>query len=206
MKIANIAITCFAFASCQLIEADPDFDSSMKISQYQATIASANNQAELGLSGQKLMDFFRALYNKNKPSNCTPSTTLKIPKIIHQIWIGKSVPEEFNHYQFSWRAHHPDWEYRLWTQADITNLHMHNESLARESRSPAEISDLMRYEILYQYGGVYVDFDFQCLKSLEPLHYLYDFYTGIQPLDSDFVQLGIGYCSGSWTSNFKSVH
>ena len=58
--------------------------------------------------------------------------------------------------------------------------------------NPGEISDMMRYEILHRYGGVYLDFDCECLQSLESLHYLYDFYIGIQPLDSGLVQLGIG--------------
>ncbi|MCX5922356.1 MAG: glycosyltransferase [Candidatus Dependentiae bacterium] len=189
--VALVVLTAFLLFF-QPIIADVDFDISMKTAQYQQVIASAQNKDELGLSGTQLMDFFRNLYEKNKPSRCTPSVTIKIPKIIHQIWIGKSVPEEFNHYQFSWRAHHPDWQYKLWTQDDIADLNMHNAELVRESRNPAEISDLMRYEILYRYGGVYVDFDFACLKSLESLHYLYDFYIGIQPLDSELVQLGIG--------------
>jgi len=171
---------------------EPDFDISMQTSRFQHVIDSPQNQKDLDLSGKQLMDFFRALYEKNKPSNLTASKELKIPKIIHQIWIGASVPEEFKRFQDSWQMHHPDWEYKLWTQHDISSLHLYNEDLVHQSRNPGEISDLMRYEILYRYGGVYLDFDFECLQSLEPLHYLYDFYIGIQPLDSEIVQLGIG--------------
>ena len=53
-------------------------------------------------------------------------------------------------------------------------------------------SDIARYEIIYRYGGVYIDTDFECLRPLDFLHYIYDFYTGIQPLDSAYLQLGIG--------------
>jgi len=51
-------------------------------------------------------------------------------------------------------------------------------------------SDIARYEIIYRYGGVYVDLDFECLSSLDIFHHTYDFYTALQPLDTFFVQLG----------------
>jgi len=169
-----------------------DFDVSMQAHRYPDVIASHKNKAQMGITGQDLMLFFKELYEKNNMAHIRSCSTLKIPKIIHQIWIGTSVPVEFEQFQASWRKHHPEWEYRLWTQHDIPGLHMHNEDLVRQSKNPAEVSDLMRYEILYQYGGVYLDFDCECLQSLDALHYVYDFYIGIQPLDSGLVQLGIG--------------
>jgi mannosyltransferase OCH1-like enzyme len=41
-----------------------------------------------------------------------------IPRILHQTWKTREVPERFRGYVASWRRHHPDWEYRLWTDAD----------------------------------------------------------------------------------------
>lgn len=38
---------------------------------------------------------------------------------------------------------------------------------------------------------MYIDVDFECLQSLDALH-AFDFYIGIQPLDTTMVQLGIG--------------
>jgi mannosyltransferase OCH1-like enzyme len=132
------------------------------------------------------------MYEKNNPSNMIPDQEVRVPKIIHQIWIGKEVPKEFADYINSWKEKHPDWEYRLWTQHDIASFGFVNKKYILESRNPGEISDLMRYEILYRYGGVYIDMDFECLHSLDELHYLYDFYIGLQPLDSDLLQVGIG--------------
>jgi hypothetical protein len=51
-------------------------------------------------------------------------------------------------------------------------------------------SDLLKWEIVYRFGGVYVDVDFECLQSLDELHHIYDFYTAFQPLDAFFIQLG----------------
>jgi mannosyltransferase OCH1-like enzyme len=42
-----------------------------------------------------------------------------IPKIIHQLWKTADVPPAFLHWQSSWREMHPDFEYRLWTNADL---------------------------------------------------------------------------------------
>lgn len=48
-----------------------------------------------------------------------------------------------------------------------------------KSDNYGEKSDLLRYEILYQEGGIYVDHDVKCFKSFEPLNRAYDFYCGI---------------------------
>ena len=37
---------------------------------------------------------------------------------------------------------------------------------------------------------MYIDVDYECLQPLDIFHHVYDFYTGIQPLDTQFVQLG----------------
>ena len=182
--------TCLASADVSIIT--PDFDYSMRSAEFTGVIASKLNAEEFGISGIDMMTVFRLLYEKNKPDKVQRSRTLKIPKIIHQIWIGKELPQAFVQFQRTWQIYHPDWEYRLWTQHDINSLNLRNREFVLQSRNPGEISDLMRYEILYQYGGVYLDVDYECLRSLDPLHYLYDFYIGIQPLDSGLVQLGIG--------------
>jgi hypothetical protein len=43
-----------------------------------------------------------------------------------------------------------------------------------------ERSDVLRYEILYQEGGVYVDHDVKCFASFDPLNAAYDFYCGLE--------------------------
>ena len=41
-------------------------------------------------------------------------------------------------------------------------------------------SDIARYEILYQLGGLYVDLDMECLVSFDPFHHCCDFYAGFE--------------------------
>ena len=42
-----------------------------------------------------------------------------IPKIIHQTWKTKEVPEKWKKSQEEWQRLHPDWLYILWTDEDI---------------------------------------------------------------------------------------
>jgi len=39
-----------------------------------------------------------------------------IPKIIHQMWDGKTdtLPEFFLQLSETWKEHHPDWQYEFW--------------------------------------------------------------------------------------------
>jgi mannosyltransferase OCH1-like enzyme len=184
-----LILLCSTYAYCNQW---CDFDESMNKSAGAETIQSPRNKELFGVEGAELYSFFKKIYETNHPTKIHHSSTIRIPKIIHQIWIGKEVPKEFWAFQQSIIKFHPDWEYKLWTQYDIPDLHLHNENLIAQSRNPGEISDMMRYEILYRYGGVYLDFDTECLQSFELLNHLYDFYIGIQPLDSELVQLGIG--------------
>lgn len=94
--------------------------------------------------------------------------SILIPRILHRIWLGPApMPELFKDYAESWRRHNPDWELRLWTDEALPELTC-PEAYAR-ARNPAERSDVVRYELLRRFGGVYVDTDVECKRSLEPL-------------------------------------
>jgi len=91
-----------------------------------------------------------------------------IPRTIHRVWPGSdAMPEEYRHYGESWARHHPEWEMRLWTDADAPELRC-VDAMSR-ARTYVERSDLIRYEVLRRHGGVYVDTDFECLKPIDPL-------------------------------------
>lgn len=73
---------------------------------------------------------------------------------------------------------------------DTSQLSYSNKRYFDASGNYGERSDILRWEIVYRFGGLYVDTDFECLRAHDELHYCYDFYTGIQPLDTSCVQLG----------------
>lgn len=103
---------------------------------------------------------------------------LKIPKKIHQIWLGGEIPEQFKALSETWKKYHPDWEYTLWGDLDISKFSFKNRELFDKAPNMGMKSDILRYEILYNYGGLYIDTDFECLKPFDDLNYL-EFFTGI---------------------------
>ncbi|MBA3752502.1 hypothetical protein H0X06_07015 [Candidatus Dependentiae bacterium] len=123
------------------------------------------------------------LYNRNEFSQKPVQGEQKIPKTIHQIWVGPHRPPAiFEESQKSIKKHHPDWEYKLWTDADIPSLQLYNQHFYDLSDNYGEKADILRYELLYRYGGVYIDVDFICMKPLDILSQ-YDLWAGTEPLD-----------------------
>jgi len=107
------------------------------------------------------------------------SLTSVIPRLIHQIWVGPApLPTEFERFVDSWRRHHVRWEHHLWTEDRLPTDLRHTEALER-IRHPAERADLLRFELLARHGGVYVDTDFECLRSIEPVIDGADFVTAL---------------------------
>jgi mannosyltransferase OCH1-like enzyme len=101
-----------------------------------------------------------------------------IPKKIHQIWLGSELPERYKRLTDSWLKYNPDWEYKLWTDSDILDLDLLNKDIFNSMSNLGMKADLLRIEILNKFGGLYVDIDFECLKSFDDMHRL-SFYTGI---------------------------
>lgn len=107
----------------------------------------------------------------------------KIPKIIHQIWIGPyPFPKEARGWQKTWQELHPDWEYKLWTNEDLEKLSFENKKFFDKAKNWGERADILRYEIIYRFGGLYVDIDEKCFKSFDLLHHSCNFYAGVHTL------------------------
>lgn len=121
---------------------------------------------------------FAKLYDQHILKNFNCSEKERIPKIIHQTWFSGEVPKSFFHWKESWKREHPDWEYILWTKEKIEALDMINKDLFFKAKNIATKADIARYEILYQYGGLYADMDTECLKPFDLFHHCCDFYVG----------------------------
>lgn len=110
---------------------------------------------------------------------------MKIPLAIHQTWKDENIPEAVAAYARTWKAHHPGWEYTLWTDAmnkDFISTH-YPEFLPVYSRYHTAIQrvDAVRYFILHHMGGVFIDLDFECLKNVGPLLKDATFVAGLEP-------------------------
>lgn len=93
-----------------------------------------------------------------------------IPRSIGHIWIGPLAPP--NEWMESWKAAHPDWTYRLFDNDYLTGRRFRNQAQINEyfrRGKYAGVSDLMRYEILYEMGGFLPEADSICLHPVDDL-------------------------------------
>lgn len=103
----------------------------------------------------------------------------QIPKIIHFIWLGSPLPKRCQNCIDTWKTFHPDWTVWIWKDEDVANFPMINTKAYTSAVNFGQKSDILRYEILYQYGGLYLDTDFECLKNFDSLHRTCSFYAGV---------------------------
>lgn len=137
------------------------------------------------------------LYNNHFLINPKYCAKERIPKKIHWIWLGSPLPEKYKKFQESWKKYHPHWEFKLWTDKDVKNFEMKNKKLYDEAINLGQKSDIFRLEILEREGGLYIDTDFECLKSFDLFHHLCDFYTGLGHSKNVVFYNGlIGSCAG----------
>lgn len=100
-----------------------------------------------------------------------------VPRILHQIWLGdQPLPDDFARYRETWLEHHPHWEHRFWTEENLPS-DLRRPEVYERLRYPAERSDILRLEVLWREGGVYVDTDFECHRPLDDVIGDHEFFT-----------------------------
>jgi len=84
----------------------------------------------------------------------TPPQPL-IPKIIHQIWLGDRAArmDQIK----AWKDKNPSWTHIFWNKTNLQGWRFHNEDKLDLMSETAGKCDIMRYEILYHLGGIYID-------------------------------------------------
>lgn len=94
---------------------------------------------------------------------------LQIPKRFHRIWVGpRPLPREADELWAGFRALHPDWELTTWTEP-IDTADYELGRLFRSCQHPAQVADLLRIELLWRHGGVYVDVDCEAVRPFDSL-------------------------------------
>jgi len=91
-----------------------------------------------------------------------------IPKIIHFVWLGgKPLPKIAEKCIDSWKKFCPDYEIKRWDESNLDISKYKFAQDAYDSKKYAFASDVMRTEILYNEGGVYLDIDVELLKPID---------------------------------------
>lgn len=139
------------------------------------------------------LNLFKSMYQLKKGLLAVHEEAYRIPQVVHFIWIGPNpFPRASVENVRTWMAKHPQWKFYFWTDRErptpCPGMHIRHirelnflklKHCFTASDNCGEKSDLLRYEILYQEGGVYVDHDVKCFKAFDPLNKAYDFYCGI---------------------------
>lgn len=90
-----------------------------------------------------------------------------IPKIIHYCWFGNNrKPALIKKCIESWKKYMPDWEIREWNEENYDvnkNQYIRN---AYAQKKWAFVVDYARFDILNQFGGVFLDTDVELLRPI----------------------------------------
>jgi mannosyltransferase OCH1-like enzyme len=110
---------------------------------------------------------------------------MKIPKILHQTWKNEDLPAAFAGYAASWKEHHPDWQYMFWTDEMNRAFIKQHYGWFLDTYDGYEFNiqraDAIRYFLLTHFGGVYVDLDNECFKSIEGLVRAEECFFALEP-------------------------
>ena len=118
------------------------------------------------------------IYNSLENPALSRNAPKIIPPIIHQIWVGTQKISEFKmKLRSSIIKANPNFQVLLWKSQNITKqllpINYNLIQLIMEKNKDKTVSlmamaaDLMRYELLIIYGGIYLDFKFQGHKPLD---------------------------------------
>lgn len=200
-KKLSLLFCCVAGSLC----ANPSFDVMMgKESGYY--------KKQLGSDESAFLSHLRDEFSKKEMTH--EDNTYHTPKIIHFIWLGpRPFPAQSVKNMRSFLIHHPDWKCLFWTDRERPQIFnevevrlvkdfkfKHLKHQFNGSTNYGEKSDLLRFEVLHQYGGVYVDHDANALQPFDSLHKKYKFYAGLEaphsPIAGAQITLGNGLIGG----------
>ncbi len=95
-----------------------------------------------------------------------------IPKTIHYCWFGGGeMPEVWKRYQESWKRFCPDYQIVEWNEKNYQVEDRKFTSQAYRHKKWSFVSDMARLDILYKYGGIYLDTDVELTRPLDDLLY-----------------------------------
>ena len=113
-----------------------------------------------------------------------------IPKVINFCWFGYGeYPDVVEKCIDSWKRNCPDYEIKLWDESNYDVRKNQYVREAYENKKWAFVSDYVRLDILYEFGGFYLDTDVELVKSLDELTKLSAFVA----TDGSGINTGLGF-------------
>lgn len=120
------------------------------------------NLGELGLQQLIVSDYDKVVRESDTPL---------IPKIIHYFWIGKEMPDLMKRNVEHWHELCSDYEIREWNDKNYDITKNNYMKQAYEMQKWGFVPDYARLDIIYRYGGLYLDTDVSMVKRPDELLY-----------------------------------
>lgn len=120
---------------------------------------------------------------------------MTIPKIIHYCWVGGSPkPQSVLYCIESWKRNCPDYEIREWNETNYDFTKNKYMQQAYETQKWGFVPDYARLDIIYEYGGIYLDTDVEMVRNFDELLSRSSFF-GFEDTGegSFFVACGLGF-------------
>lgn len=127
----------------------------------------------------KNWQLFEKLYTDGMQAEYDEKDAPRIPLLFHLIWLGSPVPQSYRALEKRLKEFHPGCQVIVWTDKEVQKLTLINRRAFDRATNYGEKSDIVRYEILYQQGGVYLDGDFEILRSFKALMQACNLFAGI---------------------------
>ncbi|MDR0920547.1 MAG: hypothetical protein LBM93_15075 [Oscillospiraceae bacterium] len=156
--------------------------------------------------GLTALDWGREIYPPLplKPTLPTPKKNYQIPKIIHYCWFGHNkIPPLQQECIKSWGEFCPEYEMRLWNEEtyDLSTVPIYVKQ-AYEAKKYAFVSDYVRLDVVYKFGGFYLDTDVELLKSID----IFSKYKSIFAFETyNLINTGLIFGSISNDADVKSL-
>lgn len=91
-----------------------------------------------------------------------------IPKIIHYCWFGKGLmPKSQKDCIKGWQKLMPDYQIMRWDESNFDYTKYEASKYAYEVKKYALVSDVCRYNVLAEYGGIYLDTDVEVFQRFD---------------------------------------
>ena len=104
-----------------------------------------------------------------------------IPKVIHYCWFGHNKkPKLIKKCIASWKKYLPDWEIREWNEESYDVNKNAYIKAAYEEKKWAFVVDYARFDILNQFGGIFLDTDVELLRSIPEDILVNEAFTGFE--------------------------
>ena len=128
-----------------------------------------------------------------------------IPKTIHYCWFGGNpLPELAVKCIDSWKKFLPDYEIKEWNESNYDVRKIPYIAQAYDAKKYAFVSDYARFDILYQYGGVYFDTDVEIIKDLHPIIEKGAF-IGVEKGTRPLLNAGLGIASPAANKIYREI-